>query len=150
VSKNFWCSAEIINLTNYFCCNLYCIVIIIINIMLCTVFDFGDCSIYICLLYCIVFICFVCVLCVFSDNFHVQLLYDRIVDLRNYVCVFMYVHVLLPKLVWSLVARFLFLFSAPISSHLTLPFSRRWIPKSIHLLHYKFYLQMHPVSTDFF
>ena len=27
LSKNFWSSAEIINLINYFCCNLYCIVL---------------------------------------------------------------------------------------------------------------------------
>jgi hypothetical protein len=44
---------------------------------------------------------------------------------------------------------FLF-FSAPISSHLTLLLLWRWIPKSMHLLHYKFYLQTHPVFTDFF
>ena len=47
--------------------------------MLCTVFDFGDCSIYICLLYCIVFVCWFCLCVVFSSGeFHVRLLYDRI------------------------------------------------------------------------
>ena len=29
MSKNFWSSAEIINLINYFCCNLYCIVLLL-------------------------------------------------------------------------------------------------------------------------
>jgi len=56
--------------------------------MLCTVFDFGDCSIDICLLYCIVFVFFVCNV-FFSDKFHVQLLYDRICGpMKWYVCVY--------------------------------------------------------------
>ena len=48
----------IINLINYFSCNLYCFII-----MLCTVFDFGDCSIdsYSFVLYCVV--CFFFFLC---------------------------------------------------------------------------------------
>jgi len=29
LSKNFWNSAVIINLINYFCCNLYCIVLLL-------------------------------------------------------------------------------------------------------------------------
>jgi hypothetical protein len=33
---------------------------------------------------------------------------------------------------------------------LTLSLSWRWIPKSMHILRYKFYLQTRPVSTDFF
>ena len=60
-----------------------CIVLYCFIIMLCTAFDFGDCSIDVCLfvLYCVV--CFVCVLCVFSDKFHVQLLYDRVCEPRK-------------------------------------------------------------------
>jgi hypothetical protein len=29
LSKNFWSSADIINLINYFCCNLYCIFLLL-------------------------------------------------------------------------------------------------------------------------
>ena len=115
---------------------------------LCTVFDLGDCSIGICLLYCIVF---VCVLYVFSDNFHVWLLYYRIcgpTKLYVYMCV---CTCTTPK-IWfgHWLPDIFFCFSAPISSHLTLPLSWRWIPKSMHLLCYKFYLQTRPLSTDFF
>jgi len=46
--------------------------------------------------------------------------------------------------------HFFFFFSAPISSHLMLPLSWWWIPKSMQLLRYKFYLQTRPVSTGFF
>jgi hypothetical protein len=55
LSKNFWSPAEIINLINYLCCNLYCIALL----LLCTVFDFGDCSTDICL-FCII-LCRLCV-----------------------------------------------------------------------------------------
>jgi hypothetical protein len=58
-------------------------------ITLCTVFDFGDCTIDICLLvlYCVV--SFVCVLCAPPlDKFHVRLLYDRICGpIIWYVCI---------------------------------------------------------------
>jgi hypothetical protein len=76
LSNNFWSSAETINLINYFCCNLYCNVLLLCYAQY---LFFGDCSIIICLfvLYCVV--CFVCVLYVFfSDKFHIRLLYDRI------------------------------------------------------------------------
>ena len=56
--------------------------------MLCSVFDFGDCCFDICLLCCLHLFLFVC--SVFPDKFHVQLLCDRIMDLRNDIC--MYVH----------------------------------------------------------
>ena len=65
------------------------------------------------------------------------------------VCVCMYVHVLHPKF-GLVIGCQIFFFSEPTSSHLTLPLSWRWIPKLLHLLCYKFYFQMHPVSTDFF
>jgi hypothetical protein len=75
LSKDFWSSAEKINLINYFYCNLYCIVLFLCYaqylILETVVLTFVS-------LYCIVFVCFACVLCVFSNNFHVQLLYDRI------------------------------------------------------------------------
>jgi hypothetical protein len=74
LSKNFWSSSEIINLINYFCCNLYCIILLLCYgqylILETAVLTF----VY---LYCIVlFVLFV--LCVFSDKFYVRLLYDRI------------------------------------------------------------------------
>jgi hypothetical protein len=89
VSKNFWISAKIINLINYFCCKF---VLYYFITMFCTVFDFGGCSIEICLLYCIVCVCFVCVLCgFFNDKFHVWLWRDRICGpLKWCMCVCMY------------------------------------------------------------
>ena len=67
-------------LINYFCCNLYCF------IMLCTVFDFGDCSIDICLF---VLYYVVCVTCFFLISFMSDSYMTEFVDLRSdmYVCV---------------------------------------------------------------
>ena len=68
-------------------------------IILCTVFDFGDCSIDICLFYCIVFVCCIC-LCVmcFSDKFHVRLLYDRIYGpTKLYVCMYVCIGTILTQ-----------------------------------------------------
>jgi len=59
--------------------------------MLCSVFDFGNCCFDICLLYCIVLISFVLFVCsVYPDKFHVRLSYDRIMDLRNDICMYVY------------------------------------------------------------
>jgi hypothetical protein len=52
---------------------------------------FGDCCFDICLLYCIVLSSFVLFVCsVFPDKFHVQLLHDRIMDLRNDICMYVF------------------------------------------------------------
>jgi hypothetical protein len=92
-------------------------------------------------------------LCVFPDSFHVQLLYDRIcgpTKLRVCVYVCMYSTCTTTEIWFGHWLADSFFFSAPISSHLTLPLSWRWIPKLMHFLCYKFYLQTCPVSTDFF
>ena len=88
LSKNVWSSAEIINLIN-------CLLLISIYyfiVILCTAFDFGDCSIDNCLLYCIVFICFVCYVFFFG-----QVSYPTVVrqNLWTYemICVYVYVYV---------------------------------------------------------
>ena len=120
--------------------------------MLCTAFDFGDSSIDICLLYCIVFVCFIGVLCVFLISFMSDCCVTEFEDLRNYMCVCMYVCTCTTPEIWfgHWLPDFFFFFSAPISSHLTPPLSWQWIPKLMQLLCYKFYLQTCPVSTDFF
>jgi hypothetical protein len=65
--KNLWSSAEIINLVNYFCCDLYCIILLPCY----AVYLYLDTVVLtsISVLYC-VFVSFVCVL-FFSDKFHV-------------------------------------------------------------------------------
>jgi hypothetical protein len=69
LSKNFWSSEQIINLINYFCCNLYCILLLLCYF---TVFDFGDCSVDICLfVYCVCFLFFL-------TSFMSDCLYNRI------------------------------------------------------------------------
>jgi len=55
-------------------------------VMLCSVFDFGDCCFDICLLCCLHLFLFVC--SVFPDKFHVQLSCDRFMDLRNDICMY--------------------------------------------------------------
>jgi hypothetical protein len=62
-------------------------------ILLCTIFDFGDCSVDICLLYCIVFI-FVClcVMCFFLTSFMSNCCMTEFVDLPNGMYVRMYVY----------------------------------------------------------
>jgi hypothetical protein len=71
---NFWSSAEIIHLVNYFCCALYCIILL----SCCSRYLYLETSIDICIfvLFCFVLCCvFVCSVCVlfFSDKFHVRL-----------------------------------------------------------------------------
>jgi hypothetical protein len=81
---NFWSSAEIINLINYFCFNLYCIVLLLCYAQYLILETVVLTFVY---LYCV--ICFVCVLCVlFSDKFHVRLLYDRMCGPTKYVCMY--------------------------------------------------------------
>ena len=98
--KNFWISAEMANLVNCLCYDLYCIVSFS---MLYTAFVLvsGDCSIDICILflflcYCLVLFWFVLCLCffclfVFSDKFHVQLFVQQNLwtyEMIWYVCMY--------------------------------------------------------------
>ena len=98
--KNFWISAEMVNLVNCLCYDLYCIVSFS---MLHTAFVFvsGDCSIDICILflflcYCLVlfwFVLFLCFFClfVFSDKFHVRLFVQQNLWTYEMIYVCMYV-----------------------------------------------------------
>ena len=80
--KNFPSSAEIINFINYFCCNLYCITLLLCNAQ-CLIFETVVLILVYCIvLYCIVLSSFILFVCsVFPDKFHVRLSYDRIMDL---------------------------------------------------------------------
>jgi len=60
LKKNFWSSAEIINLINYFCCNLYCIILLLCyaqHLILETVVLTCVYCIVLCL--CVLFVCYV-------------------------------------------------------------------------------------------
>jgi len=71
--------------------------------MLCSVFDLE--TVVLIFVYCIVLSSFVlCVCSVFSDKLHVRLSHDRIIDLRNDICMYvcMYVHIkVIMKHCWS-------------------------------------------------
>ena len=73
---------------NCFCCNLYCIVFIIIS---CTVSEFGDCSIDI-RLFVLCCVCLFClyVMCFFLTSFMSDCCMTEFVDLQNdmYVCMY--------------------------------------------------------------
>jgi len=96
----------------------------------------------------VLFVCYVFFLTVFMSDCCMT----ELVDLRSdmCVCVCVYVCTCTTREIWF--GHWLpdFFLSEPSSSHLTLQLSWRWNPKSLHLLCYKFYFQMRPVSTDFF
>ena len=88
-----------INPIHYFCYNLYCITcyyalhsivletvaLILLNVLYCTV-------LYCIVLNCVALFLFVCSVSLY-DKFHVRLLYDRITDLRNDICMYVCIYV---------------------------------------------------------
>jgi hypothetical protein len=97
--KNFWSSAEIINLVNYFCCALYCIFLLwccsrymcLETVVLTSVYLF-------CFVLCCVFVCSVCVL-FFLTSYMSDCLYNRICGPTKwydmYVCMYVCMYVIL-------------------------------------------------------
>jgi hypothetical protein len=87
LSKNFWSSAEIINLINYFCCNLYCIIF-----LLCYAQYLILETVVLTFVYCTV-LCsfFLCVTCFFLTSFMSNYCMTEFVDRWNDMCVCMYV-----------------------------------------------------------
>jgi len=138
-----------VNLVNYFCCNLYCFILLLYNAQY-LLLEFVVLTFVYCIVLClfVLFMCYVFFPTIFTSNCCMT----QFVDLGNYMCVCMYACTCTIPEIWfgHWLSDFFLFFSAPIPSHLTLMLLWRWIPKSLHLLRYKFYLQTHPVSTDFF
>ena len=84
LSKNFWSSAEIINLINYFCCNLYCIIFLLYYAQF-LILE----TVILTFLYCIVLCLFVLFVCYvfFLTSFMSNCCRTEFVDLRNDMCV---------------------------------------------------------------
>jgi hypothetical protein len=83
-AKELWSSAEIINFINYFCCNLFCITLLLCYAQ-CLILE----TVVLIFVYCIVLSSFVLFVCsVFPDKFHIRLLYNRIMDLQNDICMY--------------------------------------------------------------
>jgi len=83
MSKNFWSSAEIINLINYFCCNLYCVIL-----LLCYAQYLILETVVLTFVYCII-LCLFCVCGVFFlTSFMSDCYVTEFVDLQNGMCVY--------------------------------------------------------------